>query len=159
MQILQKANWLQISELNRDAECEEYEGYNFRLENKNVKYRKAKITPKKTGQFVTVWKRNAAGQTEPFHVDDDFDFYFIAVEKEKRFGVFVFPKRVLGERHILSDGQKEGKRGFRLYAEWDKPENKQAEKTKNWQCKYFIELGDDELENKERFERVFDSNL
>lgn len=158
MRLLQKANWLQVSELNTDAECEEYDGYNFRLENKKVKYRKAKITPKKIGQFVTLWKRNAAVQTEPFHVDDDFDFYLIAVEKGERFGVFVFPKKILGERNILSNSQKEGKRGFRIYAGWDKPESKQAEKTKSWQCKYFIELGDDELENREKFDLLFNSN-
>lgn len=155
MQLLQKANWLKISELTSDAECEEYEGYNFRLENKNVKYRKAKITPKKIGQFVTLWKRNMAGQTEPFDVEDDFDFYIIAVEKDERFGIFVFPKWVLGERQILSTSTKEGKRGFRLYAEWDKPENKQAVKTKAWQCLYFIELGDDDKVNEERFELFF----
>lgn len=155
---MKRLNYLNISELNPYSESEEYEGFNFRLENKNVKYRKAKITPKKIGQFVTLWKRNAAGQTEPFHVDDDFDFYIIAVERDERFGIFVFPKRVLCERQILSTSSKEGKRGFRLYAEWDKPENKQAEKTKAWQCLYFIELGENERENKRKFELLFNSN-
>lgn len=108
MQLTQKANWLKVSDLTTDGECQEYEGFNFRLENKKLKYRKAKITPKKIGQFVTLWKRNAAGQTEPFHVEDDFDFYLISVEKEERFGFFVFPKKVLGERGILSKSNQEG---------------------------------------------------
>lgn len=159
MQLTQKANWLKVSDLTTDGECQEYEGFNFRLENKNLKYRKAKITPKKIGQFVTLWKRNPAGQTEPFHVEDDFDFYLIVVEKEERFGFFVFPKKVLGERGILSKSNQKGKRGFRLYAEWDKPESKQAAKTKSWQCSYFIELGDDNRENKERFDLIFNSNF
>lgn len=148
-----------ISNLNKDAECEEYDGYNFRLENKNVKYRKAKITPKKIGQFVTLWKRNAKGQTKPFQVEDYFDFYLIAMEKDERFGFFVFPKRVLSERQILSNDQKEGKRGFRVYAEWDKPESKQAEKTKGWQSKYFMELTRDEKANREKFNLLFKSDL
>lgn len=159
MQLTQKANWLKISELNPDAECEEYEGFNFRLENINVKYRKAKITPKKIGQFVTLWKRDDGGKTVPFDVNDNFDFYLIAVEWDERFGVFVFPKKVLGERGILSKSNQEGKRGFRLYAEWDKPESQQAAKTKSWQCSYFIELGDDNRENKERFDLIFNSNF
>lgn len=155
MQLLQKANWLQVSELIPDAECEEYDGHSFQLENRSVKYRKAKITPKKIGHFVTLWKRNATGQTEPFDEKDGFEFYIIAMEKDERFGFFLFPKRVLIEWQILSSANKKGKRGFRLYAEWDKPESSQAEKTKSWQCEYFIELDGDENTSREKFDRIF----
>lgn len=157
MQLNQKANWLQFSDIHPDPKSSEYEGYNFRMENKNVKYRKAKITPKKVGQFVTLWKRDGAGKTVAFDVGDDFDFYLIAVEWNERFGIFVFPKRVLGERGILSNSNLEGKRGFRIYAEWDLPESKQAQKTKDWQCLYFIEFLEDEKVNKEKFELMFKS--
>ncbi|SMC60184.1 hypothetical protein SAMN06296427_104176 [Moheibacter sediminis] len=146
-----------ISNLNKDTECEEYEGYNFLLDNKNVKYRKAKKTPKKIGQFVTLWKRNTAGQTEPFDVEDDFDYYIVALENDKSFGFFLFPKEVLGKHNILTNSQKKGKRGLRLYAEWDLPESKQADKTKSWQGEYFIKLG--ENENKRKFDLIFNSNF
>jgi hypothetical protein len=35
--------------------------------------------------------------------------------------------------------RKAGKRGFRVYPIWDKPDNKQAEKTQKWQVKHFLD--------------------
>jgi len=61
----------------RDIECEEYSGYTCLLDTFTIKFRKAKITPKKIGQFVTVWERNAEGITTPFSISDPFDFYLI----------------------------------------------------------------------------------
>ncbi len=87
-----------ISVITQDAECEEYFGYNFRLQQLNIKYRKAKVTPKKNGLFVTLWKRNIKGQTEPFNHNDPFNFYIIAAEHSERFGYFIFPKLLLTEK-------------------------------------------------------------
>lgn len=138
---------LEIATIEPDLECEEYFGYNFQLNTAKVKFRKAKITPKKIGQFVTLWRRNANGITEPFNVKDDFDFYIIYVEKEDERGLFLFSKSALTENKILTNATKEGKRGFRVYPNWDIPENKQAEKTKAWQMEFFVDLDDDsELE-------------
>jgi len=134
---------LNFSNIQSDVECEEYFGYNFQIENLNIKFRKAKITPKKIGQFVTLWRRNAEGITEPFQTEDDFDFYIILCEKQDNIGFFLFPKSVLAEKQILTNGLKEGKRGFRIYPNWDVPENKQAEKTKLWQREFFIDLNDE----------------
>lgn len=50
---------INISNFQADLECEEYFGYNFQLNTAKVKFRKAKITRKKIGQFVTLWRRNA----------------------------------------------------------------------------------------------------
>lgn len=133
-------NGFSITDLTEDKACEDYSGYNFRLKNHNIKFRKAKVTPKKTGQFVTLWKRNSHRQTEPFDIDDDVDFYIIATQQTRRFGFFFFPKNVLGEKHILTNNGKTGKRGFRVYPDWDIPTNSQAEKTKAWQSAYFIDL-------------------
>ena len=59
---------------------------------------------------------------------------------------FLFPKQVLAEKQILIIGAKDGKRGFRVYPNWDIPENKQAEKTKAWQMEFFVDLAkEDEL--------------
>ena len=80
-----------ISHLKPDSECEDYLGYNFQINHLNFKFRKAKITPKKIGQFVTLWKRNPESkQTEPFSSEDVFDFYIIACECEGKFGFFLF---------------------------------------------------------------------
>lgn len=131
---------LHISDLEADLECEEYFGYNFLLNHLKVKFRKAKITPTKNGQFVTLWRRNSEKKTEPFNVSDDFDFYIIATEQNSQSGFFIFSKRILVAKNILTTLQKEGKRGFRVYTNWDEPESKQAEKTKNWQTQFFIDI-------------------
>ncbi|MEG1022689.1 MAG: MepB family protein [Myroides sp.] len=121
-----------------DAECLEYSGYSFKLDDLKIKYRQAKVTPKKVGLFVTLWKRNNENKTEPFNVNDPFDFYIIATKQEDYSGFFIFPKDVLSEKGILTNSKKEGKRGFRVYPDWTKTENNQATKTKAWQVAYFI---------------------
>ncbi|MDC1452361.1 MepB family protein [Vicingaceae bacterium] len=66
-----------------------------------VIYRSSRITPKKIGQFVSVWKRNNAGITEPQHVNDDFDHFVIQCEKGNDVGQFVFPKSILVKRYCF----------------------------------------------------------
>ncbi|MFP3591034.1 MepB family protein [Chryseobacterium sp. SIMBA_038] len=145
---------LNLSNIETDLECEEYFGHNFSLNNFKIKFRKAKITPTKNGQFVTLWRRNSEGKTEPFNASDDFDFYIIATENDPQYGFFIFPKKVLAEKYILTDNQKEGKRGFRVYPNWDEPESKQAEKTKNWQTKYFIDISDNNDIDLNKFKNI-----
>jgi len=146
---------LNLSNIEADLECEEYFGHNFSLNNFKIKFRKAKITPTKNGQFVTLWRRNFDGKTEPFNASDDFDFYIISTENDTQFGFFLFPKKVLVEKQILTDNQKEGKRGFRVYPNWDEPESKQAEKTKSWQTKYFIDISNNNNVDFNKFKKYY----
>ena len=118
-----------------------------------------KITPTKTGQFVTIWKRNQDGITVPFDVSDDYDFYIIATRKENNFGVFIFPKIILHQKEILSDKVKDGKRGIRVYPPWDKTTNKQAQKTQIWQTKYFLNLSEDCPLDLQKAHELLDFNL
>lgn len=131
---------LAIANLTRELESQEYAAQNFELINRKFKYRTAKITPTKTGQFVTLWQRTTAGIIAPFEINDPIDFYIIAVRKEPNLGIFIFPKAILFQKGILSGNGKEGKRGFRVYPNWDVVENKQAQKTKEWQKLYFLHL-------------------
>lgn len=134
---------LHITDLDKDAECEDYSGYNFRLGQLSIKFRKAKITPKKTGHFVTLWKRNPhTTETEPFASTDPFEFFIIAAEDKNRQGFFFFSKDTLVRHKILTTSLQTGKRGFRVYAAWDIPESRQAEKTRLWQEKSFISFSD-----------------
>ena len=126
--------------IEEDKECREYLGYNFQLGNQQVKFRKAKVTPKKIGQFVTLWKRNLVGQTVPFDIEDGFDSYIIMASDAHRTGFFVFPKAILVRMGILSSKDSAGKRGFRLYPRWDTPVNSQAMRTQKWQDEYFIDI-------------------
>lgn len=103
---------LQLSEITPDLECEEYSGFNFKINQTKFKFRKSKLTPKKIGQFVTFWKRNLDGKTVPFDVYDDFDFYIISIEESDNSGFFMFPKIILEKENLISSGEKTGKRGF-----------------------------------------------
>jgi len=140
-----KACGLELTNVENERESQEYLAYNFLLDGQNVKFRKAKITPTKIGQFVTIWKRNKNGFTEPFEVSDGFEFYIISTRQNENFGLFIFPKSVLYKKKILSDKtkQQDGKRGIRVYPTWDLTTNKQAQKTQSWQTKYFLDISPD----------------
>ncbi len=143
-----------IINVTQDKECEEYFGFNFQLDKLNIKFRKAKITPKRVGQFVTLWKRNAEKQTEPFDEKDNFDFYVIVTEQEEKYGFFIFSKSILSEKRILTTNKKGGKRGFRIYPDWTNTENKQAAKTQSWQTNYFIDLTNNNTKTTEKIKSI-----
>ncbi len=136
-------------------ESQEYYAHNFQLDGQNVEFRTAKITPTKTGQFVTIWKRNEKGITIPFDISDDITFFIIATRKETNFGVFIFPKIVLFENKVLSDKTRDGKRGIRVYPTWDFILNKQALKTQLWQTRYFLDLSKDKQIDLKRAKKIF----
>lgn len=140
--IFEKLNF-KISKLIIDKESQEYDGCEFLLDERKIIFRSSKITPKKIGQFVTFWKRNEKGITEPFSEKGNFDYYVINVQSENQIGQFVFPKSVLIEKGIISTSKKDGKRGFRVYPIWDKTINKQAIATQRWQLNYFFEINED----------------
>ncbi len=132
-----------FSEIKIEKEGTAYEACSFQLNSKSIIYRVAKITPTKIGQFVSIWKRNATGQTEPYHSNDDFDFMIISTRSKGLFGQFIFPKSILLEKGIISSDTKQGKRGIRVYPTWDIALNKQAKETQLWQRSYFVEITQD----------------
>lgn len=134
---------LKITNCAPETESQDYFAHTFKLNNLIIKYRTAKITPTKIGQFVTLWKRNKLGNTVPYSLSDAIDFYIIATRKEAKFGLFVFPKTIAHQKGILSDECKDGKRGFRVYPAWDETTSKQAQQTQLWQSNYFLVLSQD----------------
>lgn len=145
---------LQCSQPEPEAESAEYNAYRFEINDKKICYREAKITPTKTGQFVTLWKRNKSGTIEPFDFSDLIDFVIICVRKENNFGQFIFPKAVLLEKGIFSTSTKEGKRATRVYPPWDVTTSKQAQKTQQWQLDYFLEISENDF-NDSRAKKLF----
>lgn len=129
--------------LKQNLESKEYGACTFELNGKTIQQRVSKITPTKTGQFVTIWKRNEDGITEPLDNSDNFDFVIITARKDENFGQFIFPKSVLADNGIITKNGKEGKRGIRVYPNWDITTNKQAIKTQSWQTKYFVTIRND----------------
>ena len=132
-------NNINITNLEPESESEDYFACDAKYEKKNAKFRIAKTTPKKVGQFVTLWKRIENLTIQPFNPSDKIDFVLIAVQNNDKFGLFVFPKSVLFEKGIFTD-KKEGKRAIRVYTPWDIVENSQAKKTQKWMLNYFQEL-------------------
>ena len=131
---------LLISQLQVEIESKEYEACRYQFNGVKVISRSSKITPKKSGQFVTFWKRQIDGPIEPFSELDDFDFFVVSTQVEGKLGLFVFPKSILIKQSIISTQHKEGKRAFRVYPSWDTPTSKQALKTQQWQLNYFHEI-------------------
>lgn len=132
-----------LTNLKQNSESIEYGACSFGLNGKTVQYRISKITPTKNGQFVTIWKRNKDGITEPFDILDDLDFIIITSKSGNNFGQFIFPKSVLADNGIITRNGKEGKRGIRVYPPWDIPTSKQAIKTQSWQTEYFLTIKND----------------
>lgn len=142
--VLEKLRNMIFADLNFSAltvynESKEYSACAFKIKEQTIEFRASKITPKKVGQFVAIWKRDAEGITQPFDEKDSFNYFIIACETEDRFGAFVFPKSVLIENKIISINGCGGKRGIRVYPTWDTAVNPQSKKTQAWQRQYFIE--------------------
>ncbi len=137
--LIQKANRGRLSKYRNHPEANEYGGCEFYLEGLRYIQRTSKVTPKKIGQFVTLWKRNSIGESSPLDFKDKFDYVVIICFQGKRLGRFLFPKDILKQKKILSSAKVEGKRGFRVYPNWDIPTSKQAIETQRWQLAYFSE--------------------
>jgi len=132
---------LTVSNYVLDKEGKEYEASSCQLNALYVVARKAKITPKKIGQFVTLWKRNENGETTPYDEYDKVDLFVINIQEGPHIGQFIFPKSALMEKGIVTHYKKEGKRGFRVYPPWSLPTNKTAQSTQKWQLEYFLDFG------------------
>lgn len=123
-----------------EQESAEYGACDFVLDNLSIKFRVAKTTPTKIGQFVTLWKRLGKGPIQPYDSADPVDFFIINTRKGDRFGQFIFPKSVLCQQDIFSINNIGGKRAIRVYPPWDIAVNRQAQKTQKWQLAYFLEI-------------------
>ncbi|GIZ08556.1 MepB family protein [Flavobacterium sp. UMI-01] len=137
----------EFKNLIQNSESKEYGACTFVLNGKRIEQRISKMTPTKTGQFVTIWKRNKKGITKPFDNTDPFDFVIITTRYNENFGQFIFPKSVLADKGIITQNSTEGKRGIRVYPPWDITTNKQAQKTQHWQTKYFLTIKNDNSTN------------
>jgi hypothetical protein len=104
-----------------------------------VRFRVAKVTPRKVGLFVTTWRRAADGGTEPFPADEPVAGLVVVTREDGRFGAFLFPRAVLADRGVLA-GPGAGKRGFRVYPSWSVTTNRTARVAQAWQTEHFVDL-------------------
>lgn len=130
-----------VTDIKRERESAEYGAIRFTMAGLTCLFRQSKHTPKKIGQFVTLWKRPTPdSEIAPFDRDDGIDRVIIFADEQSRFGVFVFKPQLLIKKDIFSEQSEGGKRAFRLYAPWIVPVAAQAKRSKIWQCAHFIEL-------------------
>ena len=144
LHILQKTVYepagLTVQNIAQDAEGQDYSAATFCINETRIIFRRGKVTPKKTGFFVTLWKRDAEEAIEPYTVHDPFDCIIISVRSGERLGQFIFPLSVLSEKGVISSETGEGKLALRVYAPWDSPENELAQQAQAWQSRYFFEV-------------------
>jgi len=139
---LYQPNRLLISDVKEEVQNSEYGAGVFQLNEKLVRFRVAKITPNKTGQFVVFWEKDKNGKNQAFSYEKAPDLLVINTFTEHKFGQFVFPKEILIKQNILKTTDTKGKMAMRVYPGWEKPISKQAIKTQKWQLDYFIEIDD-----------------
>ncbi|MFG2668983.1 MepB family protein [Streptomyces sp. NPDC048387] len=123
-----------------EAEGAAYAAHAFTLNGLSVRFRAAKTTPTKVGQFVTVWKRSPAGPIQPFDAADPVDLFVISTRDHDRFGQFVFPVDALRQHGVVSADGSGGKRAFRVYPPWVTTTNRQAGSAQTWQLDFFLHL-------------------
>ena len=149
---------LRFKNLKAHLESADYGACSFQLNGKRVEHRLSKITPTKTGQFVTLWKRNSLGKTEPFAISDGIDFVVITSKSGSKAGQFIFPVAVLAEKGIISQKDKKGKLGIRVYPCWDRPTSRQAQATQNWQTNFFVTIEQDDTTNLDRVKKIINGH-
>lgn len=125
--------------LREEAQNAAYGAGRFYFGETSIRFRVAKETPTKLGQFVVIWEKDQQGKNQPFSEETAIDLLVVnTFNDSNRFGQFVFPKEVLKKRKILRTDTTKGKMAIRVYPSWDNPTSKQAIATQKWQSEYFM---------------------
>ncbi|MFE7820249.1 MepB family protein [Priestia megaterium] len=112
----------------------------FNKQGQYIRFRVAKTTPNKVGQFVSFWEKDGAHKNQAFSYGKATDLLVInTFTSTNRFEQFIFPKEVLLKQKNLKTATTKGKMAIRVYPIWDKPTSKQAMETQKWQLEYFVE--------------------
>ncbi|WP_378738903.1 MepB family protein [Nocardia brasiliensis] len=138
-----------------EAESAAYAAHSFTVDGRSVRFRAAKSTPTKVGQFVTVWKRAAGGPIQPFDDTDHVDLFVISTCERDQLGQFVFPVGVLRERGVVAGNGSAGKRAFRVYPPWVHTTNRQAGRAQAWQLDHFLHLDRDRTIDVDRARELY----
>ncbi|MFJ5809292.1 MepB family protein [Streptomyces sp. NBC_01426] len=138
-----------------EEESADYGAYALSVNGRPVRFRVARTTPTKVGQFVTVWQRSPEGPIRPFDTGDGVGLFVIDCRDGADHGQFVFPSAVLCARDVVSRDGVGGKRGFRVYPPWASPTARQAERTRSWQLEHFLALPGDGSVDLERARALY----
>ncbi len=142
-ELLYEPNNSTIKDIHEETQNSDYGAGLFQLNSKSVRFRVAKITPNKIGQFVSFWEKDETNKNQAFSYDNATDLLVINTFNDNGdFGQFVFPKEVLLKQNILKTVNTKGKMAIRVYPSWDTPTSQQALATQKWQLPYFIKIDD-----------------
>ncbi|WP_018759047.1 MepB family protein [Paenibacillus terrigena] len=141
-EIFYEPNHLKINSIREETQNSEYGAGIFQLDSKSVRFRVAKITPTKTGQFVAFWEKDFDNKNQAFSYENAPDLLVINTftNNNHDLGQFVFPKELLVNHNILKTATSKGKMAIRVYPSWDTPTSKQAIATQKWQLPYFVTM-------------------
>ena len=141
--LIYKPNQFTLKSILEEKQNAAYGAGTFQLDNRTIRFRVAKKTPKKIGQFVAFWEKDEHKKNQPFSYDDAPDLLVIATTlDDHQFGHFVFPKDILLKHLILQSSSTKGKMAIRVYPSWDHPTSKEALTTQQWQLPYFVDMSD-----------------
>ena len=109
-EILYEPNHLTIKNILEETQNSDHGAGIFQLNSKSVRFRVAKITPTKIGQFVAFWEKDEANKNQAFSYDNATDLLVInTFGRNGIYGQFVFPKEVLLKQNILKTSKTKGK--------------------------------------------------
>ena len=74
-----------------EPESADYCAHSFSVNGSSVRFRTARTTPTKVGQFVTLWVRSMSGPIRPLDAGHDPDLVVISSGDTRQFRQFVFP--------------------------------------------------------------------
>jgi hypothetical protein len=156
-------------ELDSVPESVKYEALVFSLDNKNIVYRKGRVTPDRPGAYLAIWQRpyspNMNG-SKPIPIRcNEIDYLFVQVTRhcggidneesiqDSNSGIFIFPVSLLIEKGIVSSEKSRGKTGFRVFPPWSQDRgvvgtkvfSDSGKKTQRWQLPYFLTIDENGL--------------
>src|SRR5699024_6304151 len=139
--LIYEPNDLIVKSIQEEKQNSQYGAGTFQLSSKTVRFRVAKVTPTKIGQFVAFWEKDGSNKNQAFSYEEAPDLLVITTFKnENEFGQFVFPKEILLKQEVLRSTSTKGKMAIRVYPSWETPSSKQAMETQKWQLPYFIDM-------------------
>jgi hypothetical protein len=140
LQTAYEKNGLRVAALTPEPESHKYAAYACTINGLHTQLRVTKVTPKKVGQFVTLWKRIGSGPIMPYDLSDQTALFIISARNKDKLGHFVFSKNLLYTKGYISKDGVGGKRAMRVYPPWDQPDNAQAKRTQAWQLPDFVHI-------------------
>lgn len=135
-------NGFKVEDLVEEGQNADYYGCKFKLNGRLVRFRVAKITPNKLGQFVSFWEKDNENKNIAYDYEQSPDLVIVTCFTSEKLGQFVFTKDILLKKKILKNGEDKGKMGIRVYPSWDVATSPQAKNTQKWQLEYFVDLSD-----------------